>query len=187
MTESFSADQSVTLVISELVREGHIDAYERWARELHALQNQQPGFLGVNVIRPSDPAHPEYVTIVRFATYEALRTWQESPQYRERIQRLQDLIVGDVHYQNASGLQLWFDRPSRPAPAPAFWKQVLVGVVGVYPLIMLFSTLTSPVTSAWPGWLATLTTATLSTLFLTYPVLPLLTRWLRPWLYPTSR
>lgn len=187
MTETSTQDQSVTLVISELVRDGRIEAYEQWARDLHALQKQQPGFLGVNVIRPSDPAHPEYVTIVRFATYAHLRDWQDSAQYRERIERLRDLIVGEVHYQNASGLQLWFDRPLRPAPAPAFWKQVIVGVVGVYPLIMLFSTISAPVTHTWPGWLSTLSTATLSTIFLTYPVLPLLTRWLRPWLYPAGR
>ena len=187
MTDTSTQDQSVTLVISELVREGRIEAYEQWARDLHALQKQQPGFLGVNVIRPSDPVHPEYVTIVRFATYAHLRAWQDSAQYQERIERLRDLIVGDVHYQNASGLQLWFDRPMRPAPAPPFWKQVLVGVVGVYPLIMLFSALTAPITGLWHPALGVLVTATLSTIFLTYPVLPLLTRWLRPWLYPTSR
>lgn len=177
-------DKTVTLVFSELVREGRISEYEAWAHDLHDQMGARPGFLGVTVIRPRDPGHPEYVTIVRFQSYETLREWQQSAAYAVALARLRDLIVGEGQQQHAEGLQLWFDRPSGPAPTPAFYKQVVVGVIGVYPLILLFGAVTEPLTRALPAPVSVLITAALATVFLTYPVLPLLTRWLRPWLYP---
>ena len=123
---------------------------------------------------------------MRFASAQALEAWRATPAYREALGQLDDFTADEVEYRGAQGLEAWFDRPAR-LPAPPLWKNVIVGIVGVYPLIMLFATLLRPVTGEWPAWAATLATASLSTLFLNWPVLPWLSRLLRPWLYPTRR
>lgn len=176
----------ITLVVTERVRRSQLEAYEAWARRLHVLQGAQPGFVGLHVLRDLSGPVAEYVTLVRFRDRASLEAWRSSPAYREALTELDRFTAGEVEYREAQGLEAWFDRPSR-LPAPPLWKNVIVGVVGVYPLIMLFATLLRPLTADWPGWAATLATATLSTIFLNWPVLPLLSRTLRPWLYPVRR
>ncbi|GGB54550.1 antibiotic biosynthesis monooxygenase [Deinococcus soli (ex Cha et al. 2016)] len=176
----------ITLVVTERVRLSKLDAYEAWARRLHAVQATQPGFVGLHVLRDTNGPVAEYVTLVRFESAQALEAWRATPAYREALAQLDDFTADEVEYREAQGLEAWFDRPAR-LPAPPLWKNVIVGIVGVYPLIMLFAWLLRPVTGEWPAWAATLATASLSTLFLNWPVLPWLSRLLRPWLYPTRR
>ncbi|UBV41825.1 antibiotic biosynthesis monooxygenase [Deinococcus taeanensis] len=183
---STSAPEGVTLVITERVRPSRVEAYEAWARRLHALLAAQPGFLGVHVLRDPAGPLPEYITLLRFTSHAALDAWRLNPAYQDALAQLNQFTASEVEYREAQGLEAWFDRPAR-LPAPPLWKNMVVGVVGVYPLIMLFATLLRPVTADWPGWAATLATATLSTVFLNWPVLPWLSRLLRPWLYPAPR
>lgn len=175
----------VTLVVTERVRPSQVTAYEAWARELHALQRLQPGFIGLHVLRDTSGPVPEYVTLVRFASPDALAAWRASAEYARALEQLPQFTAGEVDYRESVGLEAWFDRPAR-APAPALWKNVLVGIVGVYPLILLFTLLLGPFTKGWPWWAAILSTVVPSTIFLNWPVLPLLSRMLRRWLYPAQ-
>jgi antibiotic biosynthesis monooxygenase (ABM) superfamily enzyme len=182
--------EGVTLVVTELVRPSRVQAYEDWARELHARAARQPGFVGVHVLRGQSGGTgggtPEYVTLLRFASTGALAAWRASPEYAAALAHLPEFTAGEVDYRESVGLEAWFDRPPRPAPAPPFWKNVVLGVVGVYPLILVFSLLFTPYTRGWPWYLAILSTVIPATVFLNWPVLPLLSRWCRGWLYPQS-
>lgn len=177
-----ASPEGVTLVITERVRPSQVQAYETWARELHAMLAQQPGFVGVHVLR--DPARPvpEYITLLRFASHDALETWRQSAAYQAALRDLPKFTASEVDYREASGLEAWFDRPAS-LPTPPLWKNVLVGFIGVYPLILLFTKLFSPITQHWVWWAAIIPSAFFATLFLNWPVLPLLSRWLRRWLY----
>lgn len=179
-----AAPQGVTLVVTELVRPTRVAEYEAWARELHGRLGRHPGFLGVHVLRGESSGTPEYVTLLRFASPEALAAWRESPEYRAALARLPEFTAGEVDYRESVGLEAWFDRPARTTGAPPLWKNVIVGFVGVYPLILLFTWLSRPLVQGWPWWAAILPSAFLATVFLNWPVLPLLSRLLRGWLYP---
>lgn len=178
------APQGVTLVVTELVRPARVAEYEAWARELHGRLGRQPGFLGLHVLRGESGGTPEYVTLVRFTTPEALAAWRGSAAYRSALARLPEFTAGEVEYRESVGLEAWFDRPARTTAAPPFWKNVVLGFVGVYPLILLFTWLSRPLVQGWPWWAAILPSAFLATVFLNWPVLPLLSRGLRGWLYP---
>ena len=178
--------QGVTLVITERVQHSKVEEYESWARGVHDLLGQHPGFLGLNVLRDRSGPVPEYITLLRFVSQEALEDWRHSSGYQAALRDLPRFTACEVHYREASGLEAWFDRPAG-TPAPPLWKNVLVGFVGVYPLILLFTWLTGFFTGHWPWWAAILPSAFLATLFLNWPVLPLLSRVLRRWLYPRTR
>lgn len=180
--DSDALPEGVTLVITERVRPSQVPAYESWARRVHALLAKHPGFVGLHVLR--DPARPlpEYLTLLRFQSPQALEAWRHSPTYQALLEELPAHLATDADYREARGLEAWFDRPAGLS-APPLWKNVLVGFVGVYPLILLFTWLVRPLTKGWPWWAAILPSAFLATLFLNWPVLPLLSRVLRRWLY----
>ncbi|GAA5501727.1 hypothetical protein Dxin01_01466 [Deinococcus xinjiangensis] len=180
-----TAPEGVTLVITERVRPSQVQAYEAWARRVHELLAQQAGFVGVHVLR--DPARPvpEYITLLRFGSHEALEAWRGSAAYQSALRELPRFTAAEVDYREAKGLEAWFDRPASP-DAPPLWKNIVVGFVGVYPLILLFSKLFAPITQDWVWWAAIIPSAFFATVFLNWPVLPLLSRWLRRWLYPRA-
>ena len=122
----------VTLVISEIVKPNRIPEYEDWQKGIHEVLKGFVGFRGVDVIRPSDHSHPEYVTILKFDTYDHLRLWQQSPKFNQWIPKSKEFILGDAHLQHASGLELWFTLPDNKfirTQQPAHYKMVIIGTL----------------------------------------------------------
>ena len=103
----------ITLVISEVIDPSQIPAYEAWTKGINHDASQFEGFLGVEVIRPRDHDHPEYVVIVKFDTYGHLRRWLISPTYRAWIEQSYGLIAARSQQHLPNGLELWFTLPKR--------------------------------------------------------------------------
>lgn len=180
----------ITLVISEVVEPSQVPAYEAWTAGINHDARQFEGFLGVEVIRPRDHHHPEYVVIVKFDTYDHLRDWIISPTYRAWMDKSYGLIATRSQQQLPSGLELWFTLPkaqsglSSPLPSPPYYKQVVLGVLAVYPLILLANLLLGPLLAGLPSLLALLISVIFVSALLTYPVMPWLSKGLGGWLYP---
>gem|GEM_PF-1658035 len=51
------------------------------------------GHEGINIIRPHDHDHPEYVVILRFDRYKNLRTWLESDVRKCWLEQAKPLTV----------------------------------------------------------------------------------------------
>ncbi|NJP11015.1 MAG: antibiotic biosynthesis monooxygenase [Leptolyngbyaceae cyanobacterium RU_5_1] len=177
----------ITLVISEIVEPHRIQDYESWSKGINHAASQFEGFLGVDVIRPRDHAYPEYVVIVKFDNYPHLRNWQASPIYQEWMEKARDLVV-DRSRQQCSGIELWFTLPknaSQKLSQPAYYKKVVLGVLAVYPLILVADTLLVPFLKGLPPRLGLLISVTFVSALLTHPVMPWLTDLLGFWLYPS--
>jgi uncharacterized protein len=183
----------VTLVISEVVEPSKVDDYEAWTKGINRDARQFEGFLGIEVIRPRDHAHPEYVVIVKFESYDRLRCWLISPTYRAWMDRSYGLIAARSQQQLPSGLELWFTLPqarlgtTSPLPSPPYYKQVVLGVLAVYPLILLANRLLGPLLGGLPPLLGLFISVIFVSALLTYPVMPWLSKGLEFWLYPTGR
>lgn len=80
MSEGFDAldDGSVTWVITHQVRPDRRDDFEDWIAGITDEVARFPGREGVTVLRPGGESSTEYVVIVRFASYDDLRRWEES-------------------------------------------------------------------------------------------------------------
>lgn len=177
----------ITIVISEVVEPHRIPEYEAWTRGINHAAQQFEGFLGVEIIRPRDHNHPEYVVIVKFDTYLHCRNWLTSETYQVWMQKSQLLVSARSHQQLPSGLEVWFTLPkdkARKAAQPAYYKKVILGVLAVYPLILLANALLSPFLVGLPPLLGLLLSVTFVSALLTYPVMPWLTHLLNFWLYP---
>jgi antibiotic biosynthesis monooxygenase (ABM) superfamily enzyme len=180
----------ITLVISEVVEPSQVAAYEAWTKGINRDASRFDGFVGVEVIRPRDHGHPEYVVIIRFETYNHLRDWMMSPIYRDWMDKSYGLIAARSQQQMPSGLELWFTLPKlrsgMRSPHPPYYKKVVLGVLAVYPLILLSNQLLGPLLAGLPPLLALFISVVFVSALLTYPVMPWLSAALGFWLYPKA-
>ncbi|MGC8711395.1 MAG: antibiotic biosynthesis monooxygenase [Leptodesmis sp.] len=179
----------ITLVISEIVEPDRIQEYEAWTRGINQAAQQFAGFLGVETIRPRDRNHPEYVVIVRFDNYDHFRIWSKSSAYRDWMERSHHLVTARTRQQLPSGIEMWFSLPQNSLPTsqhPTYYKKVILGVLAVYPLILLSNALLGPLTATWHPLLGLFISCIFVSALLTYPVMPWLTKLLNFWLYPAS-
>ena len=181
--------EPVTLIISKQVRPDRIKDYEAWSKGINQAVRQFKGFRGVDNIRPRDQVHYEYVTIVRFNNYENLRNWQESETCRWWLEKSRDLVVRESHREHASGVELWFTLPpflDNKPNHPKYYKKIVLGILAVYPLLLLMNVTVKPLLIDLPHLLRLLVSVALVSALLAYPVMPWLTRLLDFWLYPES-
>ena len=173
----------LTVVVTWHVRQGAEGEFEAWRQEVSAAALKFPGHMGINVIRPGDAAG-EYVVIFRFDTFDHLRTWQESDVRRRLLKKADSFRVGEPSYHFQSGLEYWFT-PSRQQHSPPNWKMALVTVLGVWPVSILVPWLINPFIANQPPWMQALWVAAGIVILLTWVVMPILVRFLRPWLEQT--
>ncbi len=182
--------EAITLVISEIVEPRLINQYEAWTKGINHAAQQFPGFIGVEVIRPRDHDYPEYVVIVKFDTYASFRNWITSSTYHDWLNRSHDFITTRSLQELPTGMELWFTLPktrSTKTSQPAYYKQVIMGVITVYPLILLSNALLGPLLSGLPFLLSLFISVIFVSALLTYPVMPWLTKALSFWLYPVRK
>src|SRR6266851_654610 len=121
---------------------------------------------------------------------QALQRWLTSAERTRRHDKARDIAGAPVAARQRTGLEAWFCVPGRAAETikpPPRWKQWLVSLVAVCPLVLLFQAFIAPRIQDWPleakSALLPLCVLTL----LTYVVMPPVSRLLRGWLHSSSR
>ncbi len=178
------AKEFATLMVVDHVKSECISDYESWLTGIHGDLQKQIGFVSVDVIRHLDQPNPEYVMLVKFDNQEKLNRWRSSLKLADWLSKLEGLIEREPHFEEAIGLEIWFDRSSRPQQEmPAIWKRVVLSIGCVYPMIIFFSWAFSPIIGTWPPAGQIFVVVVVLSALLTWPIMPYATRLLRPWLY----
>jgi len=81
--------------------------------------------------------------------------------------------------------QLFGLLPPTVAPSPPVWKVAVSVLVGLYPLTVLSQAVLGPRLAGLPLLLRAGVSAVLMVVLMTWVVMPVVTRLLKPWLYPT--
>ena len=63
-------DSSITWVIAHHVRPDRERDFEEWLKGITEELAHFRGYQGVTILRPGESPHPDYVLVVRFATYD---------------------------------------------------------------------------------------------------------------------
>ncbi|QLE54729.1 antibiotic biosynthesis monooxygenase [Nostoc sp. TCL26-01] len=176
-------EQSVTVVISQLVKPGCEQAYEAWVKDIVSMSRTYTGHMGTNVIRPQSGIRSEYVIIFRFDHYENLKVWMESGDRQHLLNQGKHLVESDPHVQQISGLEAWFSLPGKPLKTPPRYKTALLTWAVVFVLINLLGTLLRPLLSSLSPLLASVITSGIMVVLLTYVVMPRVSRLFSRWLY----
>ena len=129
----------VSAVISTRVKPGQEAAYQQWERRMAAAQTQAPGFQGYRIEPPLAGVQDSWLAIVRFDSDANLQQWMQSP---ARLQLLEEGkgLSDDVRARIVrTGFDQWFPSGGTAgAMAPPAWKQNMLVLLLLYPVVFLF-------------------------------------------------
>ena len=158
-----------------------------WLKSGQDLLSDMPGYLGSGWIRP-DPGSADWHMLYRFADGATLAAWEASGERAWWVASAVGIAV-DARTERRTGIEGWFDAPrdvtvidATPLPPPR-WKQMVSIFLVFYPLSLAAQAAFSPLLKDWPLALRVLVIVVVSTPVMTYLLLPLVTRALRPWLH----
>ena len=182
--------ESVTTVVRAHILPHKEQEYEQWLHGISEEATQFAGFLGATILRPDDKSHqhPEYVVVVRFATYSDLRRWEHSTQFAEWQRRLEPLLVGDIAVDSLTGTETWFTLPGHTVVVPPpKYKMAVVASFGAAPFVMIvIPLLVRYLNGVLPSIGISLVILLVMSFAMTWVTMPLLSRLASRWLYPTK-
>ena len=179
----------VTVIFAREVKPNRFDEYEQWVKGLNEAVRQFDGYQGMNLIRPGDHEHPEYVALLRFDDYPCLRTWMTSPERVDWVEKSKPLTIGKTFFQEAHGFEPWFTLPEHhhALGAPEKHKMAILTIVAIYPLLLIVSTVLGLLFGQiMQQSLVLLLTVIIQVPLMTYYIMPWITRKYRGWLYPAN-
>ncbi len=100
LEEPTKSVEPVSAVFAREVKPDRIDDFEQWLTDISKEIRQFAGYSGMEVIRPGDHIHTEYVIVARFDTYDHLKAWLESPERKTRVERSKELASDTMLQHN---------------------------------------------------------------------------------------
>jgi len=183
------APQQVSgMVVSTRVKPGHEREYRAWQARIDAEAARFPGFLGNEVFPPVPGVQEEWVVLVRFDSSEHLQNWLGSDIRKlliDEAARLWD----EARVESFSGaFPGWFGAGSTrsgSAGLPPDWKQAMIVLLVLYPIVMLLGRFLSPWLASLPLPVSMFIGNLASVALLTWLLMPLANRAFGFWLNPT--
>lgn len=182
----------VTVIVKRIVKKNKIKEFEEWLSGITREVSRQSGSMGIDIIRPTDKeSKAEYVIIFRFDNYDNLTKWENSSIRNEWLRKGRELVQSEPDVQKLTGLEFWFTPYSKknsylvPLNSPRRYKMVIV-TIPVIALLLL--TLVPQIhfigeSLSIPYAIRFVIAIAIMVLLMTYFIMPLLTRVLRPWLF----
>ncbi len=182
-------DPPVTAVTSRRVKRGREREFEQWVSGILAAANKFPGYLGSEVLRPSDdPEDDEYKIISRFDHASNLHAWENSEERRRWLRQSRPLLHEEVKVHVLTGLETWFTLPSKPAePPPPRYKMAIVTWLAVFPVVAVIFSLFGHWLNLLPTLVRALVFTAVMVTLMTYVIMPRVTRLFAFWLYPNRK
>ncbi|MGB0712254.1 MAG: antibiotic biosynthesis monooxygenase [Gammaproteobacteria bacterium] len=178
-------DAPVTVMVTRRPKPGKEQEFEDYIAGITRATAEVPGHLGASVLRNEDNGRCLYRIVYRFDKRSNLDSWEASPE-RQHWHERAEAVSETPEISVASGLEAWFDLPTQGAPHPPKSRLTFVIWVGIYFLVSVYSLLVGPFLDGLPMLLRIAILTGLVVPTMTYFVLPTLTRWFKPWLYPRS-
>ena len=142
----------VSVVISTRIKPGCEEAYRAWELRIAAAQTKAPGFQGYRFEPPIRGVQDDWLSVLRFDSEANLEKWLASP---ERLQLLEEAkpFTEEFHARVArTGFEQWFQTAAGRSAAPPVWKQNLIVLLLLYPVVFLFGAFVqTPLLSKWMG------------------------------------
>jgi antibiotic biosynthesis monooxygenase (ABM) superfamily enzyme len=181
-------DGPVTTTVTRRIKPGHEAAYEAFLAGISAAARTFPGYLGIEIFRPTPGASDEYRTVYRFDSVAHLHAWRDSPQRAAWLARAEPHVAGPMRTQVLTGLESWFTLPTRSGVAPPpRYKMALVTWATIFPLITVIVVVSAPLLGPLPVMVRLAATTAVTVSLMTWVVMPRVTRLLHRWLYPGRR
>jgi len=170
----------IHIAITRRVRPGCEAEFQQALREFLQTSFAHGGVLGANMLVPLPGSDTrEYGILRTFADDKERDAFYESPMFKAWDERARTLTEGEALYRQLHGLEAWFRSSHHPPPR---WKMATATFLGVFPVAMILNLTLGPVIRSWPYIISNAVFNACVVALLTWVVMPLLSRALRPWL-----
>jgi len=174
---------SASSVFAYRIRPEKEGEFLEWRRRILEEVRTWKGFLGTESFDTLEGAEPEFIVVVRFDSRANLDEWLKSKVRNDFMKEVHRYVDHYTLRRIGSGFEGWFDTSENTAP-PARWRQALVILSALFPVIMVMRELLSPIFLVLPLPVAFLILLALDLVFLTYVVMPRYSRLMNFWLRP---
>ena len=178
-----SPQDMVTEIITVSVKPGMEEAYRDWVDRIRQVEARFPGYQGLQLQPPIPGLQDDWVSLLRFDTAEHLNAWLESDARREALREVEPFI-DQRERQVASAFSGWFTFGDAPGQAPPSWKQSMIVLLTLYPIVMLELLFLNPLTQSLGMAESTFIGNALSVAATGFLLIPLALRAFEWWLLP---
>jgi len=184
-----SGSHAAGMVITTRVKAGKEKEFREWEDRINTAASRFPGFEGVEVFPPVAGVQDEWVVVVRFDSPEHLEQWRLSDVRRRMVDEASRLWEEATVEKINSGFPGWFasDTALRGGAMPPDWKQAMIVLLVLYPVVMAQTYLLGPRLE----WLrlpeAMFIQKIVSMVILTYALMPIAIRTFDFWLHPDPK
>lgn len=176
--------KGVTEVHVTRVSPDKIAVYQEWLKKIHQVESTFPGFQKVYEQQPTEE-NGSWITLVRFDSAKNLERWRSSPERAALMQEVKDFIQAQESHQLHSSFDGWFAKDS--PDVPPLWKQTMLVLLVLFPIVMLQYKYLSPLTSGLNLSLATFIGNAISVSLISWPLMPIALYLLGWWLVPKPK
>lgn len=178
-------DQTVTeILVTEVSPDKEAD-YCKWIAKIHQVEAKFPGFRGVYVQSPRQGQQRNWITLLQFDTRENLDSWLTSSERHKILLESHALISSLESHRITSPYAGWFASVAQGGQQlPAVWKQTMLVLLVLFPLVMLELKFLVPWTAGLNPSLATFIGNSISVSLVSWPMMPVAIYFLNWWLSP---
>lgn len=178
------AGNVVTEVVTTYVRPGKDEEYKEWARKVHDAEARFPGYRGGFIQPPASARQSYWTTLVRFATPEQLDEWLNSSVRRDLLREQEQMVSSWEQHRLPGAFAGWFPNDPATGNSPKSWKQSLLVVLMLFPIVMFEAKYLYPFLGGLNASEGTFIGNVISVFALTWPFMPLIIRAMKWWLLP---
>ncbi len=182
--EASNIDGGVTEIFITYVTKNMESIYKKWIAKIHHVEAQFKGFRGVYVQSPSNIGDNHWVTFLKFDTVENLDAWLKSTERKHLLKESLPLVSLLENHRIISPYGSWFPNVSKAGINPPVWKETMLILLVLFPLVMLQLKFLGLLTKGWDISLATFLGNAISASLISWPFLPLVIKLMKWWLLP---
>jgi len=193
-SQPLQAQAHVDFIVHLIVRIERAEEVQAAQRQFQQAARLSPGYIRSLVEELSDPPPGcrSFAAVHRFETPQELIGWLESDERKKLIDHFRAQYGEDTtidYPAQLAGFSAWFAAPEKAEPAhqgPPTWKQSLIVLVALYPLILILGFLVPQILPDAHPLTIRLLCAVIAVGLMGFFVVPRLARLLQPWIVATG-
>lgn len=178
-----SEHDMVTEIITVSVKPGMETAYKEWVDRIRGVEASFPGYQGLQLQPPIPGLQDHWVSLLRFDSSAHLRAWLDSDARRDALVEVEPFIE-KREQQVATSFSGWFTFGNAPGRSVPSWKQSMIVLLTLFPIVMLERLYLNPVLDGLDSSVATFIGNALSVAATGFVLIPYANRAFEWWLLP---